>query len=104
MSGIYDLRVDVDRIEHFESIEDKGMIEEYKNLITEHAKTLVHENESDESLEIKTFISKEIFTKMPDQSAAHVLREILFTNKNNVIDWNAAKSVILDSMPEIRNL
>ena len=102
MNGIYDLRIDVDQIEYFKNIKDKEMVDKYKNLITEHVKNLIHENENNENEAIKILISKEILAKMTDQSAAHVLRSILFADKNNVIDWNAAKSVMLEYMPELK--
>lgn len=38
MNGIYDLRVDIDRIEYFESIKDNEKVEEYKNIIINHVK------------------------------------------------------------------
>lgn len=103
MNGIYDLRVDIDRIEYFESIEDNEKVEEYKNIIINHVKDIVRENEDCiENQEIKAFISKEIFAKMSDQSAACVLRKILFADKNNIINWNAARAYILENMPELK--
>ena len=102
MNGIYDLKIDLDRIEYFEKIKDEEMVDKYKNLITEHVKNLIHENESNENEAIKILISKEILAKMTDQSAAYVLRNILFTCKNNVIDWNTVKSIMLEYMPELK--
>lgn len=103
MNGIYDLRVDIDRIEYFESIKDNEKVEEYKNIIINHVKDIIRENDdSIENQEIKAFISKEIFAKMSDQSAAFVLRKILFADKNNIINWNAARAYILENMPELK--
>lgn len=103
MNGIYDLRVDIDRIEYFESIKDNEKVEEYKNIIINHVKDIIRENDdSIENQEIKAFISKEIFAKMSDQSAAFVLRKILFADKNNIINWNAARAYILENIPELK--
>ena len=38
---------------------------------------------------------------MQDQSAAKVLREILFDNDNK-IDWNKAGNSIIENMPELK--
>lgn len=102
MNGIYDLKIDLDRIEYFKKIKDEEMVDKYKNLITEHVKNLIYENESNENEAIKILISKEILAKMTDQSAAYVLRNILFVCKNNVIDWNTVKSIMLEYMPELK--
>lgn len=53
-------------------------------------------------LQVKEILSKEIFNKMPDQGAAQVLRSILFTGKNNVIDWGQAFYYIQKYMPELK--
>ena len=53
-------------------------------------------------LQVKEILSKEIFNKMPDQGAAQVLRSILFTSKNNVIDWTQAFYYIQKYMPELK--
>ena len=50
--------------------------------------------------EVKEIISVEILKIMQDQSAAKVLREILFDNDNK-IDWNKAGNSIIDNMPEL---
>lgn len=52
--------------------------------------------------QIKNILSKEVFDKMPDQGAAQVLRNILFTDKNNVIDWAQALYYIQKYMPELK--
>lgn len=51
--------------------------------------------------EVKEIISVKILNRMSDQSAANVLREILF-NKNNKIDWEKAEFSIIENMPELR--
>lgn len=50
---------------------------------------------------IKEIISMEILKYMNDQSAASVLREILFDD-NNIIDWSKAKDSIVEHMPELK--
>lgn len=49
---------------------------------------------------IKEIISTEILGRVQDQSAAQVLREILFDNKNR-IDWENASFSIITHMPEL---
>ena len=51
--------------------------------------------------EVKEIISVEILKRMQDQSAARVLREILF-DSNNKIDWNKASESIITNMPEFK--
>lgn len=51
--------------------------------------------------EVKEIISIKILKRMQDQSAAHVLREILF-NKDNKIDWEKAGFSIITNMPELK--
>lgn len=51
--------------------------------------------------EVKEIISVEILKKMKDQSAARILREILFDN-NNKIDWNKAGESIITNMSELK--
>jgi len=51
--------------------------------------------------EVKEIISIEILKSMPDQSAADVLREILF-NEDNRIDWGKAGFSIIKNMPELK--
>ena len=51
--------------------------------------------------EVKEIISVEILKRMQDQSAARVLREILFDD-NNKIDWNKAGNSIIKNMPELK--
>ena len=53
-------------------------------------------------LQVKEILSKEVLDKMPDQGAAQVLRSILFTDKNNVIDWAQALYYIQKYMPELK--
>lgn len=51
--------------------------------------------------EVKRIISVEILNRMKDQSAADVLREILF-NEDNKIDWEKAGFSIIKNMPELK--
>ena len=51
--------------------------------------------------EVKEIISVEILKRMQDQSAARVLREILF-DSNNKIDWNKASESIITNIPELK--
>ena len=51
--------------------------------------------------EVKEIILVEILKRMQDQSAARVLREILFDD-NNKIDWNKAGNSIIKNMPELK--
>lgn len=51
--------------------------------------------------EVKKIISVEILKRMQDQSAANVLRNILF-NKDNKIDWEKAGFSIIKNMPELK--
>lgn len=50
---------------------------------------------------IKEIISVEILKYMEDQSAAHVLRNILF-DPNNKINWEKAGFSIIHNMPELK--
>lgn len=101
MNGIYDLKVDIDRLEYFENNDNDEKVFEYKEIIVQHVKELINDAEMhSKELEVKEFISKEILSKMTDQGAAQVLRSILF-NENNVIDWNVVITYIQKYMPEI---
>ncbi len=51
--------------------------------------------------EVKEIISVEILKRMQDQSAAHALREILFS-KDNKINWEKARFSIIENMPELK--
>ena len=51
--------------------------------------------------EVKEIISVEILKRMQDQSAAKVLREILFDNDNK-IDWYKVSDSIIENMPELK--
>lgn len=53
-------------------------------------------------LQVEEILSKEIFGKMSDQGAAQVLRNILFADRNNVIDWSKAFYFIQKYMPELK--
>ena len=51
--------------------------------------------------EVKEIISVEILKRMQYQSAASVLRDILFDNDNK-IDWDEAGNSIIENMPELK--
>lgn len=51
---------------------------------------------------IREILSKEIFEKMSDQSAANVLRNII-SDKSNIIDWNSVSWYLQKYMPELKN-
>lgn len=51
--------------------------------------------------EVKEIISVEILKRMRDQSAANVLRNILF-NEHNKIDWEKAGFSIIGHMPKLK--
>lgn len=51
--------------------------------------------------EVKEIISVGILRNMHDQSAARVLRDILFDNKNK-IDWDEAGNSIIEHMSELK--
>ena len=45
MNGIYDLKIDLDRLRHFEEEHDDYKINEYKDLIVKHVKELVYDQD-----------------------------------------------------------
>ena len=103
MNGIYDLRVDLDRLKHFEEKQDDYKVNEYKDLIVEHLRELIHNTDPySKELQVKEILSKEVFEKMSDQGAAQVLRSILLADKNNVIDWTQAFYFIQKYMSELK--
>lgn len=51
--------------------------------------------------EVKEIISVEILKRMQEQSAASVLRDILFDNDNK-IDWDKAGNSVIKNMPELK--
>lgn len=103
MNGIYDLRIDLDRLKHFEEKQDDYKVNECKGLIIKHANELVYDQDPfSKELQVKEILSKEIFEKMSDQGAAQVLRSILLADRNNVIDWTQAFYFIQKYMPELK--
>lgn len=103
MNGIYDLRIDLDRLKHFEEKQDNYKVNEYKDLIVKHANELVYDQDPySKELQVKEILSKEIFEKMSDQGAAQVLRSILLADRNNVIDWGQAFYFIQKYMPKLK--
>ena len=100
---LYNLKVDLERLDYYSQHSNKDKVSEYKNLIVEHVRELVHNIDPySKELQVKEILSKEIFEKMPDQGAAQILRSILFSDKNNVIDWNQAFYFIQKYMPELK--
>lgn len=102
-NGIYNLRTDLDRMDYYSQHNNADKVEEYKDLMVEHLRELVHNIDPySKELQVKEILSKEIFEKMSDQGAAQVLRSILFTDTNNVIDWTKAFYFIQKYMPELK--
>ena len=52
---------------------------------------------------IQTMLNVEILNRMNDQSAASVLKNILF-NPDNLIDWNEAYQLMMAFMPELKDV
>ena len=50
---------------------------------------------------IKTMLNVEILNRMNDQSAAAVLKNILF-NENNNINWEETYWLMMEFMPELK--
>lgn len=51
---------------------------------------------------VKTMLNKEILNKMSDGAAVSVLKNILFS-EDNQIDWDIAYSLMMTFMPELNN-
>ena len=103
MNGIYDLRIDLDRLKYFEEKHDDYSVNKYKDLIVKHTSELVYDQDPySKELQVKEILTKEIFDKMKDQGAAQVLRGILLSDTNNVIDWAKAFYFIQKYMPELK--
>lgn len=52
---------------------------------------------------IKGMLNVEILNRMNDGSASAVLKNILFSDKNN-IDWNEAYKLMMAFMPELKTI
>lgn len=52
---------------------------------------------------IKGMLNVEILNRMNDGSASAVLKNILFSDKNN-IDWNEAYELMMAFMPELKTI
>lgn len=52
---------------------------------------------------IKTMLNVEILNKMNDGSAANVLKNVLFDDKNK-IDWNEVYNLMMVFMPELNKV
>ena len=52
-------------------------------------------------IKVMAMLNEEIINRMRDQSAANVLRSILF-DANNRIDWNQAYLLTMSFMPELQ--
>ena len=52
---------------------------------------------------IKGMLNVEILNRMNDGSASAVLKNILFSDKNN-IDWNEAYELMIAFMPELKTI
>lgn len=103
LHGIYYLKTDLDRLDYYSQYNNTNKVDEYKDLIVEHLRELIHNTDPySKELQVKEILSKEVFDKMSDQGAAQVLRSILFADKNNVIDWTQAFYYIQKHMPELK--
>lgn len=102
LHGIHYLKTDLDRLDCHSQHNNTAKVDEYKDLIVEHLRELIHNTDPySKELQIKEILSKEVFDKMSDQGAAQV-RSILFADKNNVIDWTQAFYYIQKYMPELK--
>lgn len=64
MNGIYDLRIDLDRLKHFEEKQDDYKVNEYMDLIVKHANELVYNQDPfSKELQVKEILSKENLRK-----------------------------------------
>lgn len=64
MNGIYDLRIDLDRLKHFEEKQDDYKVNEYKSLIVKHANELVYDQDPfSKELQVKKFYQKKYLRK-----------------------------------------
>ena len=64
MNGIYDLRIDLDRLKHFEEKQEDYKVNEYKDLIVKHANELVYNQDPfSKELQVKEILSKENLRK-----------------------------------------
>ena len=52
---------------------------------------------------VKTMLSVEILNKLNDESAANVLKNILFDGENK-IDWNEVYNLMMVFMPELKKV
>lgn len=103
LHGIHYLKTDLDILDYYSQHNNTDKVDEYKDLIVEHLRELIHNTDPySKELQVKEILSKEIFDKMSDQGAAQVLRSILFADKNNVIDWTQAFYFIQKYMPELK--
>ena len=102
MNIIRNLKVDLDRIELFSDMGYEYNVDEYKDSMVKHLKELFYNQDPHQNkLIVKAVLSKEIFEKMSDQSAAQALREIIFAS-DNIIDWDRAFEAIQKYMPEMK--
>ena len=103
LHGIHYLKTDLDRLDYYSQHNNTNKVDEYKDLIVEHLRELIHNTDPcSKELQVKEILAKEVFDKMSDQVAVQVLRSILFADKNNVIDWTQAFYSIQKYMPELK--
>ena len=99
MNIIRNLKVDLDRIELFSDMGYEYNVDEYKDSMVKEL--FYNQDPHQNKLIVKAVLSKEIFEKMSDQSAAQALREIIFAS-DNIIDWDRAFEAIQKYMPELK--
>lgn len=100
INNIYNVRCDIDRLEYYKNKGNEEKVSDYTEYLIEHTKTMI-ENFQEKEYESKNILCKEILERMRDQSAAMLLREILF-DEDNIIDWDKAFYLIQKYMPELK--
>lgn len=100
MNNIHDVRCDIDRLEYYQSKGNEDKVSDYSRLLIEHTKNML-DNFQEKEFETKNIIVQEVLNRMSDQSAAMLLREILF-DKDNIVDWDKVFCLIQKYMPELK--
>ena len=100
MNNIHDVRCDIDRLEYYQSKGNEDKVSDYTWLLIEYTKNML-ENFQEKEFETKNIIVQEVLNRMSDQSAAILLREILF-DKDNIVDWDKTFCLIQKYMPELK--
>lgn len=96
-----DHQVTTDDIEAFYN--DDIIIHKNGHIIKQFADVYHQEENALNEKKIQTMLNVEILNRMNDQSAASVLKNILF-NPDNHIDWNEAYQLMMAFMPELNTI